>query len=321
MSRSVNTVWNGCREIQEQAFSFHHRWLSRFDLQNLCKGTSKELGIAAATVQMVCQRYNDSRRTNRKARLRWRGKKSLGWVPLRGDTLKIERDMIRYAGHTFRFWNSRPLPGPVKTGCFSQDARGRWYVSLQCEVKELEPIEDSTAGIDLGLKTLATLSDGKIVENPRFFRTFEQQLGDAQRKKQKRRVRKIHACITNSRKDFLHKETTKLANSYSIIVVGDISSKKLKKTRMAKSVSDIGWSMFRTFLEYKMRLRAGKFISVNERNTTRACSCCGGIPASAPKGRKGLSIREWQCSDCGTSHDRDHNAAQNILALGVSSAG
>ncbi len=99
--------------------------------------------------------------------------------------------------------------------------------------------------------------------------------------------------------------------------MGDVSSQKLVKTKMAKSTLDAGWSMLKTMLEYKSQQAGVVFEVVNESYTTQTCSCCGNIPASSPKGRAGLRIREWTCSDCGAAHNRDTNAARNILAAGL----
>ena len=97
---------------------------------------------------------------------------------------------------------------------------------------------------------------------------------------------------------------------------GDVASAKLVKTKMAKSTLDAGWSMFKTMLEYKSHQAGIVFEVINESYSTQTCSCCGSIPASSPKGRAGLRIREWVCSTCATVHDRDVNAAKNILAAG-----
>jgi len=98
--------------------------------------------------------------------------------------------------------------------------------------------------------------------------------------------------------------------------VGDVASSKLVKTKMAKSTLDAGWSQLKTMLEQKCQRAGVVFEVVNERYTTQTCSCCGSISAGSPKGRAGLRIREWTCVDCGTAHDRDVNAARNILAAG-----
>ena len=128
--------------------------------------------------------------------------------------------------------------------------------------------------------------------------------------------REAEGRIANQRKDMLHKFSTALVRENAAIIVGDVASAKLVKTKMAKSTLDAGWAMLKTMLEYKSHQAGIVFEVVNESYTTQTCSCCGSIPASSPKGRTGLGIREWVCSDCGAAHDRDTNAAKNILAAG-----
>ena len=173
----------------------------------------------------------------------------------------------------------------------------------------------ASVGIDLGIKEAAVASDGQRIEG-RFYRQLEADLGMAQRAGKKRRVKAIHAKITNQRKDMLHKFSTVLVRDNAAIFVGDVASVKLVKTRMAKSTLDAGWAMFKTMLEYKSQQAGIVFDVVNESYTTQTCSCCGSIPASSPKGRAGLGIRGWTCCECGAVHDRDVNAARNILAAG-----
>lgn len=172
-------------------------------------------------------------------------------------------------------------------------------------------------GIDLGLKDIPTCSDGTIISNPKFYRNYEQKLGIAQRAKNKNRVRALHAKIANCRKDHLHKASTMLVKENALIIVGDLSAKKLVKTKMAKSVLDTGFSALKTILKYKCENAGVMFEEVNEAYTTQVCSCCKKISSSSPKGRTDLGIREWQCVECGTFHEnRDINSALNILALG-----
>ena len=114
----------------------------------------------------------------------------------------------------------------------------------------------------------------------------------------------------------MHQFSTQLVKNNAAIFVGDVASAKLVKTKMAKSTLDAGWSSLKTMLEYKSHQAGIVFMEVNEAYSTQTCSCCGSIPASSPKGRAGLRIREWVCSECGTAHDRDTNAAKNILAAG-----
>ena len=138
----------------------------------------------------------------------------------------------------------------------------------------------------------------------------------AQRANKKKRVKAIHAKIKNRRADAIHKFTTQLVREHSFIVVGNVSSSGLAKTKMAKSVLDAGWFMLKTQLDYKSKAMQGVFLEVNEAYSTQTCSCCGSVSVNSPKGRAGLGIREWTCPDCGALHDRDVNAARNILAAG-----
>ncbi|MBC7503303.1 MAG: transposase [Herminiimonas sp.] len=206
-------------------------------------------------------------------------------------------------------------------GSFSQDARGRWYANVCVEVPAfvgpIKPPELSACvGIDLGLKDFATMSDGFKVEAQRLYRGTEAKLAVAQRAKKKARVNAIHAQIANRRKDTLDKLSTNLVKQNRAIFVGNVNASGLAKTNMAKSVSDAGWTSFRTMLSYKSIATGVLFEEVNEAYSTQTCSSCGTLPDSRPKGIAGIGIREWTCSECGKHHDRDVNAARDILARG-----
>jgi len=147
-------------------------------------------------------------------------------------------------------------------------------------------------------------------------RALQCKLGVAQRAGKKQRTKAIHAKIGNQRKDMLHKFSTELVKNNAAIFVGDVASAKLVKTKMAKSTLDAGWSSLKTMLEYKSHQAGIVFEVVNESYSTQICSSCGSNPASSPKGRTGLGITEWPYSAYGSVHDRDVNAARNILAAG-----
>jgi IS605 OrfB family transposase len=215
-------------------------------------------------------------------------------------------------------WLSRELPkgARIGAGSFNQDAKGNWYINCPVEVAGVKSAGTASVGIDLGLKSFAVMSDGETIEAQRFYRDLEPALAVAQRANNKRRAKAIYAKIKNRRKDHLHKLSTRLVRENWAIFVGNVNASGLAKTKMAKSVLDAGWSSFRAMLEYKSHQAQVLFAEVNEAFTTQACSCCGVIPASSPKGRAGLGIREWTCVDCGTVHDRDKNAARNILERG-----
>ena len=164
----------------------------------------------------------------------------------------------------------------------------------------------------MGLKTLATLSDGLELSRENLTRRFEVKLAAAQRARKKKQVTRIHAKIKNKLKDWNQQKTTLLTREYDVLVVGNVSSSKLKKTRMAKFVSDAGWADFKSMLSYKS-LRLGIiYLEVNERFSTVTCSVCS--VRSGPSGLSALGVRSWRCSNCEADHDRDRNAATNILA-------
>ncbi|MFC4789583.1 MULTISPECIES: RNA-guided endonuclease InsQ/TnpB family protein [Giesbergeria] len=215
-------------------------------------------------------------------------------------------------------WDSYGLADyELRSGSFSQDHRGRWHLNIVVKAQAKPTVATATAsvGIDLGLKDCATASNEKK-EHGRWYRQHELELAKAQRAHKKHRVKAIHAKIANQRKDALHKFSTTMVRENAAIFVGDVASAKLVKTKMAKSTLDAGWATLKKMLEYKSHQAGIVFMEVNEAYSTQTCSCCGSIPASSPKGRAGLRIREWKCSDCGAEHDRDVNAARNILAAG-----
>ncbi len=127
-------------------------------------------------------------------------------------------------------------------------------------------------------------------------------------------VTAIHARIANTRKDWAHKTTTAIVQRARLLVVGDVSSSKLSKTRMALSVSDAGWRQLRTMLAYKAIRLGVTYCEVNESWSSVTCADC--LTRSGPRGLRALGVREWMCTACGTVHDRDRNAAQNILRVG-----
>lgn len=318
----VNQVWNWCVAQHQDVLQRYRagapkrRWLSAFDLAAQCKGVGGDLGIHQQTVQSVCDQWARDRS------LRFRSSFGLGrargWVPFQKQSRRCEGNSVTYLGRTYRFFGSkrRPLPETAKGGYFVEDSLGRWWVCFQVEVARASTASDRAVGIDLGLKDFATLSDERQFAPPKSYRAIEAKLATARRSKNMRRVKAIHIRAANVRRDFHHKLSTSLANDYAFIAVGNVNSKRLAKTRMAKSVLDAGWSAFRNMLRYK----AAQFVEVDEAFTTQTCSSCGALPPERPKGIAGLGIRVWDCSSCGASHDRDVNAARNILALGRSVA-
>mgnify|MGYP003632370646 FL=1 len=332
MAFEVNQVWNAVNDetavwcyVPVPGVGYIRNNLSAFDLQKQLKSirSERDFIIHSTTVQEVIADHAKSRRKHKTDKLRWRtsggARRSLGWIPFKSGAAKYVNGQIRFAGHYFNVWDSYGFSGlgyAFRAGSFSQDTRGRWYFNVAVQVEMKNATGTGEIGIDLGVKTTAACSDGVELKANNFYRGMQGKLGIAQRANKTRRVKAIHAKIKNRRLDSLHKFSTKLVNNNQLIVVGNVSSSGLAKTKMAKSVLDSGWSMLKTQLDYKSKAMRTVFIEVNESYTTQACSHCGCISSNSPKGRAGLGIREWTCAECGTAHDRDINAAKNILALG-----
>ena len=317
----VNQVWNWAAEVSEKAArpcTGERKWLTGFDLNNLSSGATEHFHkIGADTIQRVGAEYAEKRRIAKRYRLKWRTsagpRRSLGWVPFKAASLKRKGRAVRFCGKTFRVFESERLEEVKwKQGHFAQDAVGDWWLSLPIAVQvdeSVAPLEK--VGVDLGLKEVAVTSDDAHCEKSRFYRGIEQKIAQAQRRGHRRQAKYLHRRAANRRKDALHKFSRQLVDQYQKIAVGDVSSPQLVKTRMAKSVLDAGWGMLRRYLQYKSQQAGRTFQIVNERNTSCACSNCDAF--TGPRGVNGLHVRRWTCAACGASHDRDVNAARNLL--------
>jgi len=224
---------------------------------------------------------------------------------------------------------SRPLPeGAVpSTATVSRDSSGRWFVSLLCEDPGVTPLpaRDSAVGIDVGLDHLLVLSTGEKISNPRNERRDRTALARAQRAlcrkqegsnnrvKARLKVARVHRRIADRRYDFLHKITTRLVRENQTLVIEDLAvSNLIGNRRLARAIADAGWRQFRQLLEYKAGWYGRNMIVVDRWfPSSKLCSACGALAATMP-----LTVRTWTCG-CGTTHDRDVNAASNILAAGL----
>lgn len=209
----------------------------------------------------------------------------------------------------------------------SKDGTGRYYASYAVEQDIMPmPITGSMVGIDMGIKSLATLSNGQTVENPRFLRHMlkllrvrqkalsRKQKGSNRWKKQVQRVAKTHAKVRNSRRDYLHKATTAIVESQDLIVVESLRvANMVKNSRLSRAISDASMSEFISMLEYKSGWYGKMFIKIDAWfPSSKTCSTCG-----HKLDELDLSTRSWECPKCKTAHDRDLNAAKNILAEGL----
>jgi len=223
---------------------------------------------------------------------------------------------------------SRPLPCEPSSVTVIQDSAGRYFLSFVVETKS-EPLEptDQSVGVDLGISTFATLSSGEKVEAPKplkrrinRLRKLDKQLskktkGSNRYEKARKRRAKLHAKLADTRTDFLHKLSTRLISENQTIVLEDLNvSGMVSNRRLSRAISDLGWRQFRTLCEAKAEKYGRDFQLINRwEPSSQKCSCCG-----FKGGKLDLSVREWKCAYCGASHDRDINAAKNIVAGGQS---
>ena len=229
---------------------------------------------------------------------------------------------------TIKIKKHQDISGNVHSMTISKDCDGKYYVAILTD-QSYEPIQKSnkSVGIDLGLKDFVITSDGKIYKNHRYTKKYERQLSKAQkhlsRKKkdgrsfenQRRKVAKIHKKISNSRNDVLHKVSTELVRNYDIICCEDLNVKgMIKNHKLAKHIADASWGTFINYLEYKCEREDKTLVKIDRYfPSSQTCSECGYINQNT----KDLSVREWTCPKCGKHHNRDLNAAINILREGL----
>jgi putative transposase len=226
---------------------------------------------------------------------------------------------------------SRPLPVGAEptTVTVSRDAAGRWFVSLLCE-DTIAPAPATTAavGLDAGITSLVTLSTGEKVANPKHEKRDRARLARAQREllhkakgsnnraKARLKVARVHARIADRRRDFLHKLSTRLVRENQTVVIEDLSVRNLLKNgTLARAISDAAWTQLRSMLEYKCAWYGRELVVIDRFfPSSKLCGNCGTVAAKLP-----LNVREWTCA-CGAVHDRDVNAARNILAAGLAAS-
>lgn len=223
---------------------------------------------------------------------------------------------------------SRPLPAPPSSVTVTLDRSGRYHASFVVEVaRNPLPAVEHEVGVDLGLHVFAALSDGTTVANPRWLRQAERDLRRAQRSLSRRRlgstnwhkargkVARLHARVVDARRDLHHQLSTRLIRENQTVYLEDLDVAALGRSTLAKSLADAGWGQFTAMLAYKANLYGRTVVRIDRwYPSSQQCSACGA--KTGPTGRAGLKVRTWTCSACAAAHDRDVNAARNILAAG-----
>jgi IS605 OrfB family transposase len=343
LSGSVNFVWNYVNDLSYKHLQKTGKFFSAYDLNEYTKGSGELLGLHSQTIQAINETHAKSRKQFKKAKLNWRTnnpnskRKSLGWLPFKHSAIKhiathqtgkkglkstLQLSLAKGQKLIIDLWDSYNLSlYQINTLEVVQDSRNRWYACITVKQYPKQQCGTGSVDIDLGLKDSATASNGDKLQIKQTLK-YAKDLAIAQRAKNKKRVKAIHAKIKNTRQDLIHKFTTGLIKNNALIVVGDVKTTQFnsKKGKLAKSVYDAGWFELKRQLTYKCENAGCRFEIVNERYTTQTCSCCGDMSSSL-SGRAGLRIREWTCTKCGTRHDRDINASKNILAVGLDRLG
>lgn len=341
-------IYNKILETRKVAYDTEKKSISKFDCNNLIvkwkESDEKIKSVHSQVLQNVSERVDLAYRGFFQ-RVKKQGEKA-GFPRFKGYG---RYDSMSYPGTGYKVINHellevsklgkikiklhRPIDGEIKRLILKKEA-GKWFACLQLEKENYETIKrNKPIGIDLGISSFLTTSDNEKIENPKYYDKSKIRLAKIQRKfsklkelpkddKKKCKVRKVlqkvHSKIKNQRKDFLHKLSRNIVNKYSHICIEDLNIKKMLKdgyATLARHISDCGWRDFLNMLDYKAVEAGSKIIYVNPAYTSQTCSGCGKIV------QKELSERIHKCGACGLELDRDHNAALNILRVGMDSLG
>lgn len=313
--KNYQKAWNMYHKVHKAGTPKFHKKCYRLSYQTNCQYNKKTIDMFSGTV-----RFTDKKHIQ---------------IP------KLGR--LRVSG-SYRRILDKKVDIRIGTVTISKDNVDRYFVSMQLgsdtPFVKILPKTNSQIGIDLNTENFLTTSEGKVVGNPRYYRTIKHKLAKVQRtlsrrqlrakkekrslrdsknyQKQRRLVAKIHDKIRNQRNNFLNVISMILINNHDLIVAENLRSNNLLKNHvLAMSISDVGWRTFLQKLEYKANLYGRTFITVNPKNTTQTCNICGFIMGSGNTEKLTLKDREWTCPACKTYHIRDVNAAKNILSKGL----
>jgi putative transposase len=334
-AREVNQVWNFANATARKALTPYvgkGKWLTGFDLNNLVAGCGEGFErIGSDVAQKVCGEFGQKRSQFKKPWLRFRAsggsKRALGWIPFKAVNVRQKGNSLTFCGKRIRLFNLEYYLGhrkaalKLREGSFAQNALGEWFLNQPMDMAfaslpALNP--SSSVGMDPG-KDMALSTGEKLAYA--FYREAERKLAQLQRRGHKKQAKYLNNGIKNQRLNQQHQDTTRLVREHRAFYLGDNSVARMKQKkgtiRMGKSLSDNAIGQFKTLLKYKGHWAGRKVVLVSERFTTQVCSNCG--HRTGPRGLRQLGVRTWQCRDCETRHDRDLNAAVNMLTAKVSS--
>ncbi|MFD4608671.1 RNA-guided endonuclease InsQ/TnpB family protein [Streptomyces sp. NPDC058440] len=340
----ARVVWNDCLRARKEAHAAGLPYVKSVELSRThiteAKRTPERAWLADVSAVVLQQSLRDLDTAYKNFFDGLKGKRPRTGAP-RHKSKKDTRQSIRLNTNAFSLQDngtvyvakvgnlkvkwSRSLPAAPTSLTVTKDSAGRYFLSFVVDTgPEYLPELETDAGIDLGLSAFAVLSDGRKIAAPRFLRRAEKKLkrlqrelsrkakGSKNRAKARIKVARQHARVADRRRDWHHKESTKIIRDNQAVYVEDLAVSGLGRTRLAKSVHDAGWSAFVAMLEYKAAKHGRYFARIGRfEPTSQVCSVCG-----VKDGPKPLHVREWTCGACGTVHDRDQNAARNILAAG-----
>ncbi|MEU0784113.1 RNA-guided endonuclease TnpB family protein [Streptomyces sp. NPDC006173] len=342
----ARVVWNDCLRDRRKAHAAGLPYVKSAELSRLritqAKRTEERAWLAAVSAVVLQQSLRDldtayknfldsikgKRRGRKVGPPRYKSKKDTRQsIRLNANAFSLHDDGTVYVakvGNLKVKW-SRRLPARPTSLTVTKDSSGRYFLSFVVDTEpDVLPTLETDAGLDLGLSAFAVLSDGSKIGSPRFLRRAEKKLkrlqqdlsrkakGSKNRAKARVKVARQHAKVADRRRDWHHKASTQLIRDNQAVYVEDLAVSGLARTRLAKSVHDAGWSAFVGMLEYKAVKHGRTFAKVDRAfPSSQVCSACG-----FRDGPKPLRVREWQCGECGAVHDRDHNAARNVLFEG-----
>ncbi len=323
-------LYNDSLHDRQVAYEDCHCGLSYYDQQNWLKYADYQ-GVYGHVLQNVLRRIDTSfqnffgrvKNGEKPGYPRFQGRSrydSFTYPDPYGTGYKLEDGKLHLSKiGAIRIFVHREIEGDIKTCTIKRDA-DHWYATFSAELPDPIPQAIRTSvGVDVGITKLATLSDGTEIKNPKILDKYDSKLRKAQRKlsrkkkgsnnrnKQRLKVARLHRKIRNARKDYMHKTSRTLADTYDRLIFEDLRIKNMVKNHhLARSIHDASWNMLINFTTYKAEYAGGAVERVNPRNTSKQCSACGYIQAMP------LSRRTYNCIYCGNTMDRDHNAAINI---------